>query len=212
MSMRVTTALFSLMLAAPVFAGADGPQSAPSPAPREQKKAPKDKAAPPAKVYTDEDLKNAGKDGSGTVTFLPELPPGEGTPAEPSHASDESGRSSASSEGGSSEGRRAASEEGTSDEQGWRARADEQREVIKTAQNEIQRLEGELRDLELDRDPNPPDLLDPQRLQKREARKVEARAQLETARAQLETARQAFEDLEREARLAGVPPAWLEER
>lgn len=215
--MRVTLTLLSLLLVAPAVARADGPRPSPSPsaspaaqAKKEKEKDKKAKPAEPAKVFTNEDLKTAGS-GQGSVTFLPERPDAGAEPTESHNAASESGGSSGSSESG--ESRNAASETGIpTDEQSWRARANEQREVIKNAENEIKRLEDQLRDLELDRDPNPPDLLDPQRLQKREALKAETRTQLETTRGQLEAARHAFETLEQEARLAGVPSAWLEER
>jgi hypothetical protein len=212
--MRFTVTLLSLLLFAPAAARADGPRPSPSPSPAAKKDKDKAKPAEPAKVFTNEDLKTAGA-GSGSVTFLPERP--EGASAEPAPAQNAGSESGVATESGSAaesgESRNAASESGVpNDEQSWRARAKEQREGIKSAENEIKRLEDQLRDLELDRDPNPQDLLDPQRLQKREALKAETRTQLEATRAQLEAARQAFEALEREARLAGVPPAWLEER
>ena len=93
-------------------------------------------AAKPAKVYTDDDLKNAGKDpkgSKGTVTFLSE-PQGQ----------DSSGSDHGSSEGGhraadegavvteTSESPTAASESGDSGsagEAGWRARGHEAREA-----------------------------------------------------------------------------------
>ena len=215
--MRLTLTLLSLVLFAPAAVRADGPRPSPSPSPAAQAKKEKDKKAKPAepaKVFTNEDLKSAGS-GQGSVTFLPERPDAGAEPVESRNAGSESGVSTGSSGDSSESGesRNAASETGTpTDEQSWRTKASEQRELIKNAEHEIRRLEDQLRDLELDRDPNPPDLLDPQRLQKREALKAETRTQLETTRAQLETARQAFENLEREARLAGVPPAWLEER
>ena len=86
------------------------------------------------------------------------------------------------------------------------------RDAIKNVEKEIARLEAHLEDLNLDRQPNPVDVLDPNRLQNREAQKAETRTAIEAARAQLVAARQALEDLEAEARKAGVPYGWLEER
>jgi hypothetical protein len=211
--MRVVLAMLSAVLVLPAPARAAGGQAATA-----AKTDKKDKAKP-AKVYTDEDLKNAGKDAKGskgTVTFLSE-PQGQ----------DSSGSDHGSSEGGhraadegavvteTSESHTAASESGDSGsagEAGWRTRAHEAREAIKNVEKEIARLEAQLEELNLDRQPNPADVLDPNRLQNREAQKAETRTQLEAARAQLVVARQALEDLEAEARKAGVPYGWLEER
>ncbi|HET8648275.1 MAG TPA: hypothetical protein VFO85_22450, partial [Vicinamibacteria bacterium] len=65
--------------------------------------------------------------------------------------------------------------------------------------------------LALDRNPNPPDLLDPQRLQKREAAKAEAQRNLDAEREHLAATRTALEDLQAKARNAGVPSSWVEE-
>jgi hypothetical protein len=216
--MRLVLVALPALLVLPAPVRGDGGQAV-TPAKTEKK----DKPAKPPKVYTDEDLKNAGKEGKdgkgGAVTFLSE--PQAQADSGSAHGSSEGGH------GGSSEtrtapdtdsGGQAASEGGTlseggsASELGWRARAREVRESIKNSEKEIARLEAELEDLNLDRQPNPADVLDPMRLQNREARKAEARTQLEAARAQLVVARQALEDLEAEARKAGVPYGWLEER
>ena len=58
--------------------------------------------------------------------------------------------------------------------------------------------------------PNPSDLFDPNRLQKREAERQKLIPQLEKAKTDLASARQAQADLEQEARLKHVPPGWLQ--
>jgi hypothetical protein len=57
---------------------------------------------------------------------------------------------------------------------------------------------------------NPGDLLDPSRLQKREAEKQKLIPQLESAKVDLAAARSALADFEREAHQKNIPPGWLE--
>jgi hypothetical protein len=214
--MRLVLAVLPALLVLPAPVRADGGQAA-TPAKAEKK-------ARPAKVYTEEDLKNAGKDAKGgkggAVTFLSE--PQAQADSVPAHASSESPERAASESSSStptgdessqvSAESGPASAESSAGELGWRARAREHREAIKNLEKEIARLEAKLEDLNLDRQPSPADALDPNRLQNREAQKAETRDELEAARGGLAQARQALEDLEAEARKAGVPYGWLEER
>ena len=91
----------------------------------------------------------------------------------------------------------------------WRGRAAIADEAVKTAQERISGLEAEIRDLQQDLNPNAPDMLDPNRLQKRAAALNAALQALETAKADLGKAQQEREKLEEEARRKSVPPGWL---
>lgn len=101
---------------------------------------------------------------------------------------------------------------GAQEEQGWRDRAEQLREARRVADEQAQALDEQIKALMLDADPNAPDLLDPQRLQKREQQRQELMRQLEAARAAAVQAQRDFKDLEDEARRSRVPQAWLEPR
>ncbi len=213
--MRLWPVAFSALLVLPVVtAGADEPKPSAAAAAREKKdKKPADK---PAKVYTDEDLKNAGKNGGGAVTFLAEPDPATAEPEGHSSESGASAESGTSTESGSSsEGRRAASEDGGTGEQGWRDRAAEFRANIRTAQAEISRLEAKLNALtNPQRQPQPIEALqpDPQRRLTKDDDRIELEKSLEEARNTLAEAQRALEAFLEDARKHNVPPGWVEER
>lgn len=93
----------------------------------------------------------------------------------------------------------------------WRADLGRARGKVRAAEARVADLEARIADLSEDRRPSPPDLLDPSRLQKREAEKRKAIGQLEEAREALADARKALDALLEEARRKGVPPGWLRE-
>jgi hypothetical protein len=93
----------------------------------------------------------------------------------------------------------------------WRARASRLREDVEQAERRIDELQAELETLNVDMQPSPADVLDPFRLQKREAQKAELRQKVEDAQKDLERAKEAVADLEEEARRQHVPPGWLRE-
>lgn len=97
------------------------------------------------------------------------------------------------------------------EETSWRARASESREALGAARAKLAKAQAELAALDLDRQPSPTDLLDPNRLQARERAKTAARERVEQARAELAAAEQALEDLKEEARRKRIPPGWLRE-
>ncbi len=135
-----------------------------------------------AKTYSNSDLEK--------VKDAPSPPPKEGEEAEPEPST---------------------ATTGSSEEATWRARAQRAREAVQQAEGRIDDLQKELETLNADMQPNPADILDPSRLQKREAAKAELRQKLEDAQKALERAKQAVADLEEEARRQRVPPGWLRE-
>lgn len=145
----------------------------------------------PARVYTDEDLKRAREAGTAAVTVL-----GAATGGQASAPAEERSGGESESEGGE----RAA----------WRSRAAEQREEIRNLEERIRQLQARIDALALDTDPNPSDLFDPNRLEKREAEKQKALEELARAKENLATAKKGLEDLEEEARLKRIPQGWLE--
>jgi hypothetical protein len=202
--LHLTLAFMAVPALALALAGADGPPAA------DKDKDKKKKA--PAKVYTDEDLKNA----KGNVTVLqaspdPDAPPaphGEGGPppsAETAEAVE--GRPGSVSETGSV----TSSGDANRDEESWRGLARDRWAALRDAEANISRIQAEIDEITLDRTPNPPDLLDPDRLQKRESAKARLMEQLERARQTLSSAQEALDDLRRRANLAHVPVSWLDE-
>jgi hypothetical protein len=201
---RLTLALVALPVAALALNGAQG---TPAQAEKDKKK---------GKVYTDEDLKNA----KGNVTVLkaspdPNAPAGQGAPGEAGH-----GGSAGAGEGEAGEVRTGSGDETGSttssgdanrNEESWRSLARQRWETLRDAEANITKIQAEIDDLTLDRNPNPPDLLDPDRLQKREARKAQLMEQLEAGRRNLVMAQEALDELRRRGNLAHVPASWLDE-
>jgi hypothetical protein len=210
--MRISVIALTGLLVLPVAAGAQSSSASPQPA----KKSDSDKKD--KKVYTNDDLEAAGKDGKsgkgGAVTFLPEpqRPPDSG------HAGTSSGSTNASSEESrvSGEGGSAASEEsGAPGERGWRERAKEKRDAVQSALAEVQKLEAKLDALRNpQQQPQPIEALqpDPQRRLTRDQERIELEKELEGARQGFAEAQKALDDFMEEARRANVPPGWVEER
>jgi hypothetical protein len=182
-----------LLVAVPVAAGA---QSLGDVAKREEEKK-KKTAKPPAKVYTEEDLKKARESGSGTVNVLPEI----GSSSSPAASE----RPSAG-EGGPARGENSG-DAGPRDEKYWRAEAARRREAVKVADSKVPMLEAQV--AELRSDMSPTNTQDPNRLQNQDRQLRQALDNLEAARRALDAARQSLADLEEEARRAGVPPGWV---
>ncbi|MCM2256440.1 MAG: hypothetical protein NDJ94_12305 [Vicinamibacteria bacterium] len=155
---------------------------------KERRKAQKKDGAA-ATTFTDEDLK-ADREGSGTVSS----PAAAGTrAARPGAAPPAAG-------GGEAEGK------------AWFNRAETLRKSIAAAEERIPKHEQRIAELRNDNAPNPDDLLDPNRLQKREAEIHRLLAEIEAAQAEVVRLKQALSDLEDEARAKGIPPGWLEGR
>lgn len=153
---------------------------------REQKKKEGQKPRP-VRVYTEDDLKRAKEAGTSAVTVLGPAS-SESAPTDTEEGPDETKQ------------RRDT----------WHSRAEEARGAVRAAQDRIRKTQARLDSLTLDTQPNPDDLLDPNRLQKREAERQQAVKDLAAAKEELAAAKKAYEDLEREARGQHVPPGWLE--
>ena len=194
--MRFISLAVVALLALPLSAAADGAKTAD----KNKKPAGGDK-----KVYTNDDLKDAGKaSGSGAVTFL----------AEPEGGSITSG-SEVTSGGGEGGSRPAAREDGTLDEAGWRARAHEYREAVVMAKAEVEKLEARLQALSNPmRQPQPIEALqpDPNHLLTTSEERQQLEKELRAARDAVVDAERALEDFLEDARRQSIPPGWLEDR
>lgn len=215
--MRVPLAILTFLLASGLAAGADDAATQAKEKQSAQAKQAKQPRKGPVKVYSDEDLKKARENPSANVTVLgsPDAPPPAVDAPAGSGVSNElgTGRGDELGTGGGDElGTGSAEMDRRFDEAAWRSMAREAWGSVRAAEARIRELEARIQDLLLgDRDPNPPDLLDPTRLQKREAARAEAQAQLEGARGELAAAQQGVENLQERARAAAVPQLWVEE-
>lgn len=176
---------FVAFLLAVLPAGLAG-QSLGEVAAREQKKKEGQKPRP-VRVYTEDDLKRAKEAGTSAVTVLGSAS-SESAPTDPEEGPDETKQ------------RRDT----------WRSRAEAARGAVLAAEERIRETQARIDALTLDAQPNPDDILDPNRVQKREAERQKALKDLATAKEELAAAKKAYEDLEREARGQHVPPGWLE--
>jgi len=132
---------------------------------------------------------------------------GRAVPSPSTPAPAPEGRSEGGSEAPASESRPV---EAAGAEADWRGRAETLRAAASEAEKRIAALEARIAQLQLDRDPNPPDQFDPNRLQKREAERGKALEELTAGRAGLAAARQALEGLREEARRKNVPAGWVD--
>lgn len=199
-------------LAVPVGAAAFSGDGPPAKAEKAEKDKQKKPAKPPVKVYTDEDLKNA----QGNVTILQASPEpgkagGEGAHEGAGTATEQEGTPAAGASVGHEDGTVDRTSDRSRNEASWREMARERWAALRSAEKQVADLQAEIDELMLDRNPNPPDLLDPSRLQKREARKAKAIEELAVAKQALATAQQGLEDLRRRAAEAGAPVFWLDE-
>jgi len=155
------------------------------------KKEAQPKAAPkkPVPSYTDEDLKKARESGRGNIVIL----------------TDPAGNASATPSGSADAGKPAGE-----DRKFWQVQAAQYRQAITNAENAVRSIEARIGELTSDIAPNPGDLMDPSRLQKREAEKQQQLKALEAAKANLEATRKALTDFEEQARQQGIPAHWLQ--
>jgi hypothetical protein len=176
-------ALLVAAVAAPAYAQSLGEAAARE---KERRARQREKSGP-AKTYTDEDLEK-GADAK-----------------DKKKASESGGESSSSSAKETSSG---GSDEGP-DRSVWEDRAEKAREAIKNAQERIATLQNRIAELQTDMNPNPSDLMDPNRLQKREAEKAAAIQELDQAKAALAKAQADQQKLEDDARREHIPPGWI---
>ncbi len=161
------------------------------------------KANPETRTFTEEDLESAKGEGVST-------PGAEQTPAVQTRpmpqltTAPQERRSGGEGGDGGEEGGDGERGERGSDRGGWAQRAAALRERIGAAEAKVPALERQIEELRLDNNPNAPDLLDPNRLQKRAAAIEDLRRQVEAARAEAEQLRREYAELEEAARRAGV--------
>jgi hypothetical protein len=91
----------------------------------------------------------------------------------------------------------------------WRAIARTRRDALAKAEAEVEALQARVTALQNDMSPNPGDLFDPNRQQKREAEIARVKAELDAARGARASAQQAVDDLERDVLRAGGTPGWV---
>lgn len=141
------------------------------------------KVAKPAKVLTDDDTKDAGERGAGSVTAL-----GGAAPAAPPSAAP-----------APDDGRLI-----------WKARADAARTAIAEAQQRLARTETQVTAVRADLAPlSAAEAQDPMRLQKKEARIADLNREIEALKAAVDSARKDMTELEDRARKGNIPAGWL---
>lgn len=149
------------------------------------------KVTKPAKVLTEDDGKEAGAKGAGSVTAL-------GGEAPPAAASAE--RPTTDQSPAAMDAQRAA----------WKERATAARAAVTDAEKRLAQLERDASALRSDVAPlTAAEAQDPMRLQKRESRIAEMNKQIEAQKAALAEAKTALSAFEDEARRSGVPAGWL---
>lgn len=141
--------------------------------------------AKPVKVLTEDDGKQAGIKGTGSVTALdgPAPTASAGPPL-----------------GGQDSAARAA----------WKTRADSARAAVTEAQKRLSDMERDLATLRSDMTLLAADeAQDPMRLQKRDAKVFEMNKEIAAQKVAIESARKALAAFEEEARQSGVPAGWI---
>lgn len=144
--------------------------------------------SPPAKVLSDDDLKPADEESG-------------------SEEAEEAPRPARASGGGAGEAGGEVSREPAT----WKEQARQARQAIADAEADVKAKQAHAESLRLDMDPTR-GALDPSRLQRLEADRQQALADLELAQAALREARQAWEELQEKARRNSIPPGWLREQ
>jgi hypothetical protein len=196
-----------ILVSASLAAGAWG-QSLEELAQREKERR---KAAKAAKTFTNDDL--AKPSPSPTTSADSGGPAGKKAPP---RTYQPSASLPGGSSGGGAEAERQRPTEGGEPPAGdggeayWRARAQALHDTQQKTQQSIAELEARIAQLQLDRDPNPPDQFDPNRLQKRDAERLKAIEELEKARTSLAGTQQALTDLADQARRKGAPASWVQ--
>jgi hypothetical protein len=146
------------------------------------------------KVYSDEDAKKA----QGSVTQI--VGADATTPRGTAGSPEDDKPSDASTSGAPGPG----AGEGV-----WRAALSDARKAVAAAEEGIRKTEAEIVRVREDREPNPPDALDPQRLPKRQARLQNLATQLESQKKALQSAQAALDSLLDAARRQNIPAGWL---
>jgi len=137
-----------------------------------------------SKVLTEDDAKSAAETGAGALTVT-----GVEGNAAPAAAA---GRSTAAQEAA------------------WRTRAESVRRALKTAEEQLQATEAELKSVAADVAPlSAAEAQDPLRLQKKAQKIAELNKQLADQKSAVAEAQKAVAAFEEEARKNGVPPGWL---
>ena len=171
-----------------------------------------------AKSYTNDDLSHPTPTPSPTATPAPAAeatprprsryrfkvtptPPGGAKPASEASAPPESSESE--------KGSGTAPAAPAKDEAYWRGQREAREKAIEAAEGQIKAVEQRIGELATDRNPNAGDIMDPDRLKKRDAELRQKADELERAKDALAAARQQLADLDEEARRAGVPPGWV---
>ena len=164
---------------------------------REQKKKEGQKPRP-SRVYTDEDLKRARESSGSAVTVL----------GPPENETSTGGTSAGSATPATTEAEH--QEEADAKRELWRSRAEAARGGVSGTEERVTKLQARIQALTNDLEPNPDDIMDPNRLGKREVERQQALKDLSEAQDELAAAKKALEDLETEARRNNIPRVWLE--
>ncbi len=147
------------------------------------------KVTRPVKVLTEDDGKEAGAKGTGSVTALPgeaTTPPGGGVEKQAESDSPENQQAK------------------------WKKRGDAARAAVANAEKTLAQMERDLAALRSDMTQvSAADAQDPMRLQKRDARVFAMNKQIEGQKAAIVATKKALADFEDEARRSGVPAGWL---
>jgi hypothetical protein len=179
-----------------------------------------------AKAYTNDDLERdkASPSPSPSPSASPDAQPGSSpaagpkarfkvpqaaAPGQPATAAQPEARERPPqpSEGESSEEAKAKAPR--NDEEYWRGQRSAREKAIQGLEDLIKEVERRLGELASDTNPNAADVMDPDRLRKRDVERREKAEQLERAKGDLVAARQHLAGLDEEARQAGVPPGWV---
>jgi chromosome segregation ATPase len=144
------------------------------------------KVTKPVKVLTEEDGKEATAKGAGSVTSI-----------EPSGATTPAGSGAVTTD---PDAQRAA----------WKARMDNAKNAVTTAENTLAQMEKDLNALRSDMSPvTAADAMDPMRLQKRDQLIFKLNKDIEAQKAAVVQAKKGVSDVEDAARKSGVPAGWL---
>jgi hypothetical protein len=96
----------------------------------------------------------------------------------------------------------------TGSEDEWRSRAEAARQAIAANEQRVEAARQRVNELRQDRNPTQ-DTMSPNREQDRQAELQQAFDEMKQAEADVEESLSVLVDLQREARVAGVPPGWL---
>ena len=169
-----------LIAASPAPSPSPSPTASPTAKPKRVPASPRPSPSGSPRAFTNEDLAAAGG-GKGTVTVLP--PPLFPLPSATPGSSNPLERQ-------------------------WRNRAENARRALQAAEAALLAAESRLSALTSDLDPNA-NVQDPNRLQTIEAERAKAVVARDAAVAAVAVARKGQEDLEEEARRAGIDRRWL---